>query len=165
MMQRPLLATAKPPAVFDPTRTYRYSLYREWGDPGNKVVFVMLNPSTADEVRLDPTVTRCCGYARRWGYGAIEVVNIFAYRSTDPKGLLAVADPVGEENDQYILAAVEDAALVVAAWGVHGALQDRGRIVQELLADRCALTSLGVTKDGHPRHPLYLRADAVPVPF
>lgn len=125
----------------------------------------MLNPSTADETHLDPTVTRCCGYARRWGYGAIEVVNIFAYRSTDPKGLLAVADPVGEENDQHILAAVEDAALVVAAWGVHGALQDRGRIVQDLIADRCALTSLGVTKDGHPRHPLYLRADAVPVPF
>lgn len=165
MMQRPLLATAKPPAVFDPTRTYRYSLYREWGDPGNKVVFVMLNPSTADETHLDPTVTRCCGYAKRWGYGAIEVANIFAYRSTDPKGLLAVADPVGEENDQYILAAVEDAALVVAAWGVHGALQDRGRIVRELLADRCRLACLGLTKDGHPRHPLYLRADAVPMPF
>lgn len=164
-MQSPLVQIRKPSAIFDPTRTYRYSLYREWGDPSHKATFIMLNPSTADEVRLDPTVTRCCGYAKRWGYGAIEVVNIFAYRSTDPKGLLAVADPVGKENDHYILAAVEDAALVVAAWGVHGALQDRGRIVQDLLADRCALTSLGVTKDGHPRHPLYLRADALPTPF
>ncbi len=165
MMQHPLLSPAKPPAVFDPTRTYRYSLYREWGDPSHKAAFIMLNPSTADETHLDPTVTRCCGYARRWGYGAIEVVNIFAYRSTDPKGLLAVADPVGKENDQYILAAVEDAALVVAAWGVHGALQDRGRIVQDLIADRCALTCLGRTKAGHPRHPLYLRRDAVPMPL
>ena len=164
-MQSLLTPPSNPPAVFDPSRTYRYSLYREWGDPSHKATFIMLNPSTSDETHLDPTVTRCCGYARRWGYGAIEVVNIFAYRSTDPKGLLAVADPVGEENDQYILAAVEDAALVVAAWGVHGALQDRGRIVRELLADRCALTCLGRTRAGHPRHPLYLRRDAVPTPF
>lgn len=164
-MQAPLIAPTKPPAAFDPTRTYRYSLYREWGDPSHKAVFVMLNPSTADEVRLDPTVTRCCGYARRWGYGCIEVVNIFALRSTDPKGLLAVEDPVGPENDRHILAAVADAALVVAAWGVHGALQGRDRIVRGLLADRCVLYCLGTTKDGHPKHPLYLRRDVVPVLF
>lgn len=162
-MQAALVASTKPLAVFDAGRVYRYSLYREWGDASRTVAFIMLNPSTADEVALDPTVLRCMRAAKRWGYGAGEVVNLFAYRSTDPRGLLAVDDPVGPENDRYIMAAAEDAVLVVAAWGVHGTLQGRAAAVVRLLEGVCELTCLGTTRAGHPRHPLYLRRDVQPV--
>lgn len=146
-------------ATFSRDRRYRYTLTRRWGTGGD-VCFVMLNPSTADAFTLDPTVRRCIGYARRLGAGGITVVNLFALRSTDPRELYATGDPVGEHNDAAIRAAAESAAVVVAAWGVHGALLGRAACVMELLDD-VPLFRLGdTTKEGEPRHPLYLKGSA-----
>ena len=146
-------------AVLSEDRRYRYRLRREAGGLLGEGValFIMLNPSTADEAADDPTIRRCCGFVRRWGYGALEVVNLFALRATDPAALYADADPVGPENDSHISAAAADAKIIVAAWGVHGTLYGRGPAVRDLLQGQGRrLTALGVTKDGQPRHPLYM---------
>ncbi len=137
---------------------YRYLLWRRWADAAS-VLFVMLNPSTADALRDDPTIRRCLGYARAWGFGAVEVVNLFAWRATDPRELRRAGDPVGPGNDRVIAEAAARNHAVIAAWGLHGALLDRGSRVAALLAPfgaRC----LGATAAGMPRHPLYLRATA-----
>jgi len=140
-------------AVIDPTGAYRYRLRREWDDTLPRTCFVMLNPSTADATLDDPTIRRCIGFSRFWGCGSVEVVNLFALRSTDPRALLSAADPVGAENDQHIREASTSALVVVAAWGAHGALLNRDRKVMRLLdSPQC----LGVTSAGFPRHPLYV---------
>jgi hypothetical protein len=152
-------------ATFDPTRRYRYTLWRYWKEqPERFVNFVMLNPSTADETALDPTVTRCMNFAHHWGYDGAYVTNIFALRSTDPKALYGHPDPVGTENDVNILMTAERCKLVIAAWGVHGRLNGRGMEVAELLQP-WDLQCFALTKEGFPRHPLYLRKDSTPVPF
>lgn len=144
-------------AIFCPKRIYRYSLWRRWRSTGRHVHWIMLNPSTADELRLDPSVTRCIGYTRDWGYAAAHVSNIFALRSTDPKALYHHLDPVGPGNNAAILRACESSSLVIVAWGIHGRLNNRGKEVLRLLAKAEVLVhSLHVTKDGHPGHPLYL---------
>lgn len=178
-------------AVFSPCRTWRYRLSRVWDPIGARVNFVLLNPSTADAFALDPTVRRCVGFARAWGFGAVEVTNCFALRSTDPRRLRASAspagadpvgpdptgadptgadpigpDPIGPDNDAAVVAAARAADLVVAGWGVHAALNGRDRAVRTLLADAgVALACLRVTKDGHPRHPLYVPGTASPQPW
>ncbi len=119
----------------------------------------MLNPSTADAERSDPTVTRCVHYAQAWGFGALIVTNLFAHRSTDPRALKVVDDPVGPDNDAWILRAAQSVHRVVVAWGVHGTLLDRDTHVLALLAD-CPLYRLGQSRAGHPRHPLYLPRNA-----
>ncbi len=126
----------------------------------------MLNPSTADEQQNDPTVERCERRARAGAYGALVVGNLFAWRSTDPRALYDVADPVGPDNDQHLAAIASEAARVVCAWGRHGALQGRGPAVVRLLAPhRARLACLGVNADGSPKHPLYLPYTAALVPF
>lgn len=152
-------------ATFDETRTYRYTLHRRWAPRGRRVCFCLLNPSTADEYKLDPTLTRCLGYAQRWGFSAMETVNIFALRSTDPKGLREHDEPIGPGNDRAIRKAARRADLVVAGWGSHGALFDRGTQVAELLTKLCEPVCLGLTNAGAPKHPLYLRKDLEPIPF
>jgi len=122
----------------------------------------MLNPSTADASQEDPTIRRCVGFARSWGYGALAIVNLFALRSTDPRALYAHATPVGERNDAFIAAQATISDLVIAAWGVHGAHQDRGAAVLRMLRREVKVRCIGVTKDGHPKHPLYLRGDLQP---
>jgi hypothetical protein len=150
-------------ATFDGTGQYRFRLSRVWDETAGRCVFVMLNPSTADAFRLDATVTRCARFARDWGFGALEVANVFALRSTDPKGLYRHPDPVGDGNDDAIVAAAQSADLVVAAWGVHAALGGRGDGVRALLDDAgVELRCLRLTKDGHPGHPLYVPSDRVP---
>ncbi len=104
-------------ATFDPTRTYRFHLSRTWDPAGPVVAFVMLNPSTADAHRLDPTVRRCVGFAAAWGFGALEVVNLFAFRATDPTDLSRCRDPVGTGNDRVVLEVARRADRVVVAWG------------------------------------------------
>ena len=145
---------------------FRYTLTRTW-DPDRPVVnFLMLNPSTADAFVLDPTNRRCVGFAQAWGFGAMVTTNIFALRSTDPKGLRSVPDPIGDHNDATILDAARSADLVVAAWGTHGAFLDRGVQVAEVLRnDGIALHSLRVTGAGHPGHPLYVAASTQPLPW
>jgi hypothetical protein len=151
-------------ALFSPCGTWRYTLERGW-DSGPACLFVMLNPSTADFQNDDPTVAKCQRYARRWGYGELLVANLFALRATDPRALYDHTDPVGPENDDWIQRLAADAALIVCAWGVHGAYRDRGLIVARALAAQHPLHTLAVTKDGHPGHPLYLPESRSPIPW
>jgi hypothetical protein len=150
-------------ASFSRCGVYRYALHRAWDDARPRVCFCMLNPSTADAHRLDPTVRRCLGFAHAWGFGALEVVNIFALRSTDPAGLRAVNDPVGPGNDAAIRRAARRSALVIAAWGAHGALLDRGERVLTMLQQLGPVHALVRTAAGHPGHPLYVSAAARPM--
>jgi len=149
-------------ASFSPCRLYRYSLWRFWNKPKGYVAFMCLNPSTADETNPDPTVTRCINFANSWGYGGMMMLNLFAYRSTDPKQLLMVTDPVGPENDIYIRNASSRSDLTIIAWGVDKAIGKRSDEVLKLLKDP---HYLALTKNGSPWHPLYLKGSLKPVPF
>ncbi|KUJ73669.1 hypothetical protein AVO45_13820 [Ruegeria marisrubri] len=151
-------------AVYSDCERYRYSLTRVWEPAGRRALFVMLNPSTATEVQNDPTVERCERRARALGFGAFQVTNIFAWRDTDPRKMRAAADPVGPENDTAILSGVEWADQVIAAWGTHGAHLARGPAVERLLRGTGQpLYHLGLTRDGHPKHPLYIAYAQQPV--
>ncbi len=153
-------------AVYSDCERYRYSLTRIWDATGERVLFVMLNPSTATEVQNDPTVERCERRARALGFGAFQVTNIFAWRDTDPKLMRAAADPVGPENDAAILMGCNWADQVVCAWGAHGAHMDRGQAVEVLLRGTGKpLYHLGLTKAGQPKHPLYIGYDRQPEPW
>lgn len=149
-------------AVYSPCMAYRYLLTRDWGG-GRGALFIMLNPSTATEAQNDPTVERCERRARALGFGAFRVCNIFAYRATDPKVMRAVADPVGPLNDAAILGSVAWADQVICAWGTHGAHLGRGAQVEGLLRSAGAqLWHLGLSKAGHPKHPLYIGYETAP---
>ena len=148
-------------ATFSQCGRYRYTLRRQWDNSKPYVMFVMLNPSTADAVQDDPTVRRCIGFAQTWGYGGLLVGNIFALRSTNPNALYGLIDPVGPDNDAALEALHSEAALTVAAWGVHGKIYGRGASVLQLLAS--PVYCLGTTKEGYPRHPLYIAGDTQPV--
>ncbi len=150
-------------AVYSPCEHYRYLLTRVWDGAGDKALFVMLNPSTATEVQNDPTVERCERRARALGFGAFRVVNIFAYRATDPRVMRAQADPVGPGNDAAILDSVAWADRVICAWGSHGAHLGRGAAVTALLRETGQpLWHLGLTLAGQPKHPLYIGYDRQP---
>jgi len=144
-------------AVYSDCESYRYLLTRTWDPAGKKVLFVMLNPSTATEVQNDPTVERCERRARALGFGAFRVTNIFAWRDTDPRAMRAAADPVGPANDAAISDSCDWADQIVAAWGTHGAHLARGPHVARLLQDTGRpVYHLGLSKAGHPKHPLYI---------
>lgn len=157
------LLSSKTGAIFDPTHTYRYLLWRSWSD-APPIAFVMLNPSTADAERNDPTIRRCITFARSWGYGTVLVVNLFAYRATCPTQLAQVAEPVGVENDRYLHLTCTRADRVIAAWGNRGALHHRYQQVLPFLPNQRSYC-LGVNRSGHPRHPLYVRGDTLPTPL
>jgi hypothetical protein len=126
----------------------------------------MLNPSTADETADDPTIARCVRRARLWGYRGLVVTNLFALRATDPAGLRSAPDPVGPEDDAAIVAAARGAALVVCAWGNHGAYRGRATAVRTLLDElRVTPHHLALTRRGEPAHPLYLGYGLAPVPM
>lgn len=148
-------------AVFSPCRTWRYVLRRTWGT-APALVFVGLNPSTADETQDDPTVRRCIGYARSWGYGGLTMLNAYALRSTDPKGLWRVEDPVGPENDRWLHEEAEGAPMVVVGWGANCPLERERDVLRALAGTVHCLTT---TQRGRPGHPLYLRADLRPRTF
>ena len=141
-------------ALYSPCEGYRYRLDRRWGS-GGALCFVMLNPSTATEAANDPTIERCQRRAARMGFGALSIVNLFAWRETSPANLRRAPEPVGPETDRVILETAREAELVVAGWGVHGAHLGRDAAVRALLAG-LPLTHLGLTKHGQPRHPLYV---------
>lgn len=148
-------------AVFSPCRRYRYSLFRQWSMAhGGFAAFIGLNPSTADETNDDPTIRRCVGFAKAWGFDALVMLNLFAFRATDPDEMRRADDPVGPENDEWIAKSVNGAGIIVAAWGTHGAFRPaRVKAVRALVP---TLYHLGLSKDGHPKHPLYLKASTVP---
>lgn len=144
---------------------YRYALSRDWDVSLALAVWIMLNPSTAAADVDDRTVAGCQAFARLWGLGGIRVVNLFALRSTDPKNLYRHKDPVGPRNDQVISSVVSNprAQIVMAAWGVHGAFMDRGKAVRATLqAHGVPLHVLGLSKAGHPIHPLYVARSTPP---
>lgn len=144
-------------AIYSDCEKYRYSLDRIWNTAGTQVLFVMLNPSTATEVQNDPTVERCERRARTLGYGGFCVTNIFAWRATDPRDMRAAVDPVGSENDAVLTDRARQADHIIAAWGTHGAHMGRGVTVAGMLhALGKPLFHLGLSKAGHPKHPLYL---------
>lgn len=163
-------------AVLSKCGLYRYALSRIWDADKPSTLFIMLNPSTADAEEDDPTIRRCMGFARAWGCGAVEVVNLFAYRATDPTVLLNAARQYpafarGPENDDYIqlyaLRHSNPGDIIVAAWGAWGdrkELQFRTKEVMRLLP-LDDLMCLDTTQSGQPKHPLYCRSDLTPVKY
>ncbi len=149
-------------AIFSPCRIWRYQLWRCWDASLPTVLFVGLNPSTADETKDDPTIRKCIKFAKRWGYGTYLMCNMFGYRSTDPRGLDGLADPTGPENDWYIAEAVSRAAICVAAWGSDKLTQRRAVTVCSLLKNPYCLR---LSKDGNPWHPLYIPDDTDPIEY
>ncbi len=153
-------------AKFSRCRRWRYLLWRCWDEAKPVANFLMLNPSTADELKLDPSCTRARNYAERWGFGALVVTNIFGWRSTDPAALKTVDDPIGRGNDAAIVKAAKGAKLVVCAWGNHGLHAERAERVKALLKQqRIALHVLRMNGAGQPAHPLYLPSSLKPTPW
>ena len=144
-------------ATFSEDRRYRYSLRRRVGDSSGRILFIMLNPSRADERRDDATIRRCVGFAQDWGFGIMDVVNLFALMSTNPRALLEAEDPVGPANNAAISASLSVSDAVVLAWGNH-ALYHRERVVEviSMARRRSKLYCMGLTAKGAPRHPLRL---------
>lgn len=174
-------------ATFNETRTHRYTLVRRWAD-GPMVLWIMLNPSTADETELDPTLRRCLGFTMDWikgydtKYGAFEVCNLYGFRSTHPRYLFhprpifdnaldivgyepAPTDPVGPENDAYILERAKCADLVMVGWGKNAKPERERKVAQMLADDHIQPHALRLIKNGSPEHPLYLPAALLPRPW
>jgi hypothetical protein len=150
-------------AVYSQCERYRYSLTRVWNTDARRVTFVMLNPSTATEVQNDPTIERCEQRARHLGFGGFCAVNIFALRATDPRVMRAAVDPEGADNNDALMQAAVWADTVIAAWGIHGAHRNHGPATATRLRNsKHVLHHLRLTKEGHPRHPLYLPYSARP---
>lgn len=160
-------------AIFSTDRVHRYRLWRQWDPMLPTCAFIGLNPSTADEVEDDPTIRRCISFSKAWGFGRFEMLNLFAFRSTEPLGLLDASDPVGEKNNESILAVCAAAGRVVFSWGSHkksktlaGLVLRRSENVISLLSDTTwearrnpeRFGHLGRNSDGAPKHPLYLAA-------
>ena len=175
-------------AIISKWGTYRYQLWREWrgthdaknwhwhgyrdgdghavGEPMS-CLFVMLNPSTADGNEDDPTIRRCVAFAKAWKYERLDVVNLFAYRATDPRALKRLNhndDPVGVDNQHYVEGLARRAGIIVCAWGAHGTHLSQDETMLGWLGAR-PLHALGFTNAGQPRHPLYLKSDARPTLF
>lgn len=154
-------------ATFSADGRYRYALERRW-DVGPTLLFIMLNPSTAGATDDDPTIRRCVGFAKRWGYAKLLVGNLYALRATDPVELLKADDPIGPENDAALeRLAGEVTRRAIVAWGTNCAIDpERVRRVYEILrAANLQIDCLRRTANGSPGHPLYVRRDADPTPW
>jgi hypothetical protein len=132
---------------------YRYELWREWDSSLPKLVFIMLNPSTADASKDDPTIRRCIGFAKREGCGSVSIINLFAYRSSDPKELIKVGDPFGD-NENFLKIFLYQDTRIIAAWG------NIPKGLKMPVLEEVEVECLGITKLGNPKHPLYLPSDA-----
>jgi hypothetical protein len=153
--------------VFSPDRRYRYTLVHRWDellDPGRGIAWIGLNPSTADEHQLDPTLRRIRDFSAAWGYAFFVMLNLFAWRATDPADMRAAPDPVGPDNDRWIAHWSAKVDRVVLGWGEHGVHLGRDQQVLALLELRKTYC-LGRNASGQPKHPLYVARKAVPVPF
>ena len=166
-------------AEFSEDGRYRYYLTRRWDNGSYPIIFALLNPSMATAETDDPTIRRCIGYAHKWGYGGLIVVNLFAIRSPNPKILYSLDDPVGPENRDYWDKAIHEArqdakriegpgyeAPILCGWGIHGGYMDQDDTALGWLERKPARSlALGVTKKNFPRHPLYMRKDAKPTKY
>lgn len=162
----------KKSAVISDCGKYRYKLTRRWGGDVFTTLFIMLNPSTADMDKDDPTIRRCINFTKYWGGNVIEIVNLFSYRTTNPENLKTIIDPVGPRNKKYIFDALKNSGIVICAWGGNKFGKRQAFIMrtwfkeyEELYGDRINPHALGITKEGYPRHPLYLKKRIEPVPF
>ena len=164
--------------IFSADRIYRYQLWRDWTEDaleleerdGNNsakaVLFIGLNPSTADETKDDPTIRRCIGFAKSWGYGSLCMANLFAFRATLPKDMMAAKDPIGPQNDHFLKHLAKDASLIVCAWGRGGSFAGRGIAVCAMLRESgVPIHHLGLNSDWSPKHPLYLASSTQPEPY
>ena len=149
-------------AHLSPCGTYRYELHRTWDSSLNSVLFIGLNPSTADHTREDQTSRVCINYATRWGYGGLVIANLFAYRSTNPKGLKKTSDPIGPENNKVLKRLCAQADRVICAWSDMGGYLDRDREVMPFINNPHCLSLL---KSGRPGHPLYKSRALLPKPM
>jgi len=151
-------------AEFSACEKYRYSLWRIWDVNKPYVLFLMLNPSTADDLSNDPTVERCERRVRKMsGFGGLKVANIFAYRATNPREMKRQPDPIGPDNNAAIIKLATEAGMVVCAWGNHASHLDRGKSVRSLLKENgIEPYALGITGAGEPNHPLYIGYDVKP---
>ena len=157
---------AKSEALYSDCETYRYALTRVWDETHPKLLYIMLNPSKATEVQNDPTIERCERRARALGFGGFRAVNIFALRETDPHKMRRHKAPKGPENLSILLKSCEWADTILAAWGVHGAHLGQGpKTHAALLTEGYELHHFGLTKEGHPRHPLYVPYAQKPEPW
>ena len=136
---------------------YRYQLTRIWDETKPKVLFIMLNPSTADALEDDPTIRRVVNFAESWGYGGVYVANLYAFRSTDPKGLKTTSDPIGPENREHIQALVGSVDRVIYAWGNK---EKEPQWLRELITTPYCIA---LSTKGIPKHPLYLKGDSQPI--
>lgn len=152
----------KKEAILSEDRKYRYILSRIWDEAKPTVLFIGLNPSTADETTDDPTIRRCINFAKSWGYGGILVANLFAFRSTNPQRLYTEQDPVGSANDFYIKEYSDKSKLTIACWGNHGNFINRSEEVCKLVN---SLYCLNINKSGEPKHPLYVKHNITPKPY
>lgn len=152
-------------AHFSDDEKYRYLLGRRISDSSSRLLFIMLNPATADESKNDPTIRRCIGFAERWGFGIMEVTNLFAFRTSYVTELRRADEPIGTDNDEWISKALTTADRVVLAWGNHGAYKERSRQVRRMALNVAQPYHLGLNKTGEPKHPLYLSASAIPIPL
>ena len=143
-------------ATFSDCRKYRYALSRTWNGKKKTILFIGLNPSTANEKIDDPTIRRCINYAQNWGYGSLLMVNLFAYRATIPTELKNVKNPIGNDNDLHIIELSKKADLSVAAWGNEGSHLNRDKEIKKILPN---LMCLKINKSGQPAHPLYQKKD------
>ena len=153
---------SKSGAVFSDCRKYRYALWRMWNEHKPIAMIIGLNPSTAEQTRNDPTITRCINFASSWGYGGVCVTNLFGFRATAPTELKAHHDPIGKENDAWVHEMAKVAAITVAAWGNHGKFLNRSL---EILPSLDQLHCIKMNKSGEPAHPLYLKAELKPFPM
>ena len=152
----------KKSAVISPCKKYRYSLSRAWDINQKIILFIGLNPSTADERNDDPTIRRCLFYASKWGFGGLIMVNLFAYRATLPKDLKNAKHPVGDDNNQFIINAHNEASRTIVAWGNDGSLYNRDIEVLDIISNPMCLNK---NKTGQPAHPLYQKKEANPKPY
>lgn len=146
-------------AVFSDDRLYRYALWRNWGEEGKRVMFVGLNPSTANEDSDDPTIRRCIGYARDWGFSGVLIGNLFAYRATRPQALGSTDRPVGDSNEYWLQTMAADADNILVCWGNHGRLLGQDEWFVSRFSSLCCLA---VNLTGAPAHPLYLKKSLRP---
>ena len=147
-------------AVLSGDRKYRYALWRIWDTDSQAVMFICLNPSTADEFIDDPTLTRCINFAKSWGFGGVITANLFAYRTTYPQELKNVKNPVGIQNDKWLKSLAGSAGLIVGGWGNHGVFMGRSKAVAGLISN---IYCLDRNKTGQPAHPLYQPKNSKPV--
>lgn len=152
----------KTDAVLSECRKYRFALWRIWDESKPYAMIIGLNLSTADETEDDPTVKRCIEFARSWGYGGLCMANLFAFRATMPTDMFTASDPIGVENDKWLIKLAKSAGVVVAAWGNNGTYLSRSKEVIQLIPD---LHCLKMNKTGEPAHPLYLKATLRPTPL